>query len=366
MYSERQLLRLLLALLLGTLGNGGMGQTSQPVQASVRDHSIASVSRKPPLSAIACPNTIVCYAVGGSILGTTDSGNTWMVQHQGRVTIFNSLACPTSATCYATLTKPAGGSEWKTRILVTTNGGISWLQTYATNAYGLFGLACPRPTVCHAVGGISSTATGQFRAATILLTSRDSGRTWSRQRAPGIFFDALTCPTKALCYAMGQGMLVTRDGGRHWEHQPIVTDVGSQVRFFGAACVTVSTCFAAAAYGGDEFGNPGIGVILATTDGGETWHEQHTMQDWDGDILHFACPGPSTCFTVGLGTGIVLATRDAGRTWVTKETGWPSLLLGIDCPSIRVCYADGLNFPTTSHAGIILTTEDGGMTWHRL
>ena len=55
------------------------------------------------LSAISCPTTQVCRAVGGggTILATGNGGTTWTVQTSGTTGGLNAITCASPSTCFA-------------------------------------------------------------------------------------------------------------------------------------------------------------------------------------------------------------------------------------------------------------------------
>jgi photosystem II stability/assembly factor-like uncharacterized protein len=97
------------------------------------------------------------------------------------------------------------------------------------------------------------------------------------------------------------------------------------------------------------------GLILATTDGGDSWTsaQSGTTEALSG----VACPDSVTCYVVGAGTDI-LGTSNGGRTWQPQATPASARLVGIACPGTRTCVAVG-------DAGALVTTADGGQTWLR-
>jgi photosystem II stability/assembly factor-like uncharacterized protein len=109
--------------------------------------------------------------------------------------------------------------------------------------------------------------------------------------------------------------------------------------------------------------NPSIGVILSTTDGGDTWIAD-SIPDSSGDFEGVDCPSTTSCFAVGKtdsSVGIIYATIDGGSTWVSQSV--PDGALGFDsnisCPSTSTCFVP----PATGGAATMLATTDGGTTW---
>lgn len=89
-----------------------------------------------------------------------------------------------------------------------------------------------------------------------------------------------------------------------WQLIPDVT----QERHFAVNTVSYSEVFA----GGKD------GLLLHSTDGGETWFEvAHNSQE---DIMSICFPNNLLCITAGSG-GELMRTGDAGETWVLIDAG---------------------------------------------
>jgi len=97
------------------------------------------------LTAVSCPSTVECYAVGGdgTILNTTDGGTTWRMQVSGTNEPFYSISCPNPVVCYATYYGNDGAF-----LLTTTNGGKLWSRRPAGDA--VLQVDCPSVGVCYA------------------------------------------------------------------------------------------------------------------------------------------------------------------------------------------------------------------------
>jgi hypothetical protein len=154
----------------------------------------------------------------------------------------------------------------------------------------------------------------------------------------------------------------------------------------------VSRCFAVGALSaGDR------GTLLATTDGGRTWHREASPSR--APLYRIACAPPASCYVIAR-PGTVLVTHDAGAHWTVRalavhvpgltlpgcligdgkapqaETACRLGLLDISCPSARTCYAvatmpggyDTNPVSPGSSAGpgsSLWLTRDGGATWTR-
>ncbi len=92
------------------------------------------------ISSIYCPDNNICFAVGdsGTIIKTTDGGNTWVKQGSGTTSTLNSIYCTSNNICYAVgdsgliLKTVSGGvgissiPEKKTEITVYPNPNTGW------------------------------------------------------------------------------------------------------------------------------------------------------------------------------------------------------------------------------------------------
>jgi len=107
----------------------------------------------------------------------------------------------------------------------------------------------------------------------------------------------------------------------------------------------------------------GFGVILATTDGGQTWVRQGAPGIIpDVDITDIKAIDAKHAWAVGLkenGYGVILRTTDGGTQWVRRGTAGdiPNAdLYGIGAVDTIRAWVVGQN-------GTILLTRDGGITW---
>jgi photosystem II stability/assembly factor-like uncharacterized protein len=111
---------------------------------------------------------------------------------------------------------------------------------------------------------------------------------------------------------------------------------------------------------GMSFGDPDhvwavgeFGIIMASSDGGRTWAQQHTPIESTLFGVRFA--DATHGFAVGIDS-IILATDDGGTTWRT-----------VPPPVMQRSYYDialrGQQGWIVGDAGTVLKTGDGGATW---
>jgi len=143
-------------------------------------------------------------------------------------------------------------------------------------------------------------------------------------------------------YAVGDLGTVLRssDGGLHWDSlPPPVTNILKAVHF-----TSRDTGWA---------GGNGTGIIIHTTDGGQSW----TTQD-SGNVvtdLEFvsATTGWATTFS-----GVVFKTTNGGSDWVPQTVPDPSVYF----TAVKFLNPD-TGWITGKYPGTVLRTVDGGGTW---
>lgn len=146
----------------------------------------------------------------------------------------------------------------------------------------------------------------------------------------------------------------------------------------GLVCPAPAIC-----YGWNYRGSPtSVSIsIVATDDGGATWHRQVRLKDKRGAVMGLACPLVRTCYLVDFRyilqngfsyAGVIAATArttDGARTWQV-ETRLPGLALHLPtCPSAQICFVVGqtelLVGPSPCKCQV-LATDDGGRHWVRV
>lgn len=153
----------------------------------------------------------------------------------------------------------------------------------------------------------------------------------------------------------------TSDGGVNWSPMDIFHGPAPK-GLCGMYVVNDSTVVAVGRVRGPAF-------FARTTDAGETWHTTN-MDEYAAGLIDVYFPHPDTGFAVGLtnvdhvqSSGVVLATTDGGETWeerfVTSRTGeW---IWKMSFPTRRTGYAS----LQRNYSGPIyfLKTSDGGQNW---
>ncbi|MEO0079105.1 MAG: YCF48-related protein [candidate division WOR-3 bacterium] len=97
------------------------------------------------------------------------------------------------------------------------------------------------------------------------------------------------------------------------------------------------------------------GVILHTTDGGQTWTEQ-PIPSGAGFLRAMRFTSPACGWVCGR-NGTILHTTNGGQTWINQNSGIDTTLFDID-------FADSLRGMVAGNS-VVLFTTDGGQTWRR-
>lgn len=331
------------------------------------------------LNAVSCvAGTPVCFAVGnsGKVFKTVDQGNTW-----------NALAFPygdplSAVSCFKVINykclvgggrvsgDPSGPSN---RLVSTPDGGASWVNetpglgsSQRVNDITCFNEGSNRP--CYAVGA--------FGAIAYTPNLADSGSSWNLQSLPAGFssygLGAVTCAASSTrCYlatAAIPNQLFSNSGGSGWA--AVATGLTLPDHLNDLSCSYSSGPATTRCLVVGDFGR-----IIATTDSGASWTDRTggILNGWVNDL---SCPNLTTCFAAGsiqnasVTSGLVLGTTDRGNTWndLTPVSGpFDSNLSAISCinSSPVICVAVGTRYtsgPDTLTGRIYLTTN-GGASW---
>ncbi|MCB9089898.1 MAG: Ig-like domain-containing protein [Calditrichae bacterium] len=267
-------------------------------------------------------NTGVAVGYLGTILRTSDGGDTWTIQSSG--TTENLLGVFFTDTNNGTVVGRFG------TILRTTNGGITWVSQSSGVTIHLRDVY------------FTDAATGWVVGSGTILHTTNGGDTWTPQNsAPykvlcGVFFsDANTG------WVVGEDGTIRRttNGGNTWVSQ----NSGTTEYLYGVYFTDTNT--------GWVVGNNG--TIRRTINGGASWNSQSsgTTEIFTGVYFSDAATG----WVVGY-NGTILHTSNGGNTWINQNSGTIESLNGVFFTATNTGMVVGYN-------GIILNTSDGGATW---
>ena len=195
-----------------------------------------------------------------------------------------------------------------------------------------------------------------------ILHTTDGGSTWKEQTSGTNFLleDVVFLDRKrgwavggwprdydvAIYGGMGV-ILATDDGGRTWRHQ-----LDAAAGWLSAVCfIDSSRGWAVGEYG----------IVMRTQDGGSSWTQMRNVPTpaWLGDV-HFV--DKQTGWAVGR-YETVLETEDGGRTWTPRQMPTPRRPFGLPMAYRAVRFASHTEGWIVGDHGNILHTDDGGKTW---
>lgn len=276
-------------------------------------------------NAMACPSEQICFVTvgnlgyrSGPVIKTVDGGLTWTVLKtpaSGMLVDVTGISCPTVSICFAAgegclATSPCQNSG-DGFVMETADGGQSWRLSFHVKEKGVglqpFDVLCVSVEVCYATG-----------VPGWIAKTSDGGKTWVQQTNPlwnadpnrpaSTTLRAIACTDAADCVIVGQAcphgaftcsgdqmesaILTTHDGGKHWIDHSAQFPVQSYPSFFGSPILLGVGCNGRLCLAVGEGG-----TIVASQDGGNTWHRQTSSTDnW---LTGVSCPAAKTCLISG-------------------------------------------------------------------
>ena len=266
----------------------------------------------------------------GVILGTSNGGNTWHLQHAETSELvgeIRSLWFLTDSLGWAV------GDNGK--VLRTSDGGLHWVElSKIPNVYlsDVFFADLDRGWVL-----ANSGPQGQ------IFMTIDGGRTWNTQSQLSRSLSRICFASAASGWVVGEYGVIfhTLDGGATW--QPQISGVNSALR--GVECVDEKTSWILGQYG----------AALKTTDGGEHWSAQFNATTQSLRGVTFI--NETTGWAVG-DKGSIVTTIDGGHHWQRQTSP-------IDNNLQAVAFASTTHGWAVGEKGTILATTDAGRTWHK-
>ncbi len=287
----------------------------------------------------------------GTILRTTDGGNTW--ERQGSTDDVPNVhlggVSAVDANTAWVVGEPIDGYG---TILRTTDGGNTWERQGSTDDV-------PNVSLLEVSAVDAKTVWVVGNNGTILHTI-DGGNTWIKQTGgtvPVVLLQGLDTVDANTAWVTGVNIdgygtiLRTTDGGNTWERQGSTDDVPN-VHLLGVSAVDANTAWV---IGGDL-------TILRTTDGGNTWETQMSDPGVGLDANGVSGIDANTAWVVE-DTDRIYYTVDGGESWTMQSppvTG--NYLLRVSAVDANTAWVVGIYFGP-GNKGVILYTEDGGDTW---
>jgi hypothetical protein len=342
----------------------------------------------PALLGVSCPSANSCFAVGTDtnsnpsdqatqMLAEHWNGSTWAIQAtpspSGSLDAdLTAVACPSTTSCIA-----VGENTTSANGVVDVDGGVAehwngstWkLQTMpspsgALNA-DIRGVSCTSVTSCTAVGDVENSGGVEQP-----LAEHWNGSTWAIQATPvpsgaeesGL--NAVSCTSVSNCIAVGSlsgtasyiAVMAEHWNGRTWTVQDVINPNGASPssdtadELDGVSCTSATSCIAV---GFNNVGDQG----LAEHWNGSSWKIQSTPSGTNGNGPEFdavSCVSATACTAVGgNGSGTsTLAEQWNGSSWTFQSTpnvtgAADNVLEAISCLSTSACTAVGNTDNTT-------------------
>jgi photosystem II stability/assembly factor-like uncharacterized protein len=292
------------------------------------------------LSAVSCPTTLDCVAVGSSSQGggvvasSRDGGRTWSAQTTpGGVSVLDAVMCIDASHCVA------GGAGVA---LTTTDGGSTWRSGSLPSAQiSLLGVTCASARDCLAAADLPQSGGPETG---VVLRSEDGGTSWSTAAVPRGLpgLGAVACLGPSTCVAVGDAVLVSTDGGAQWSQRPVVGGVQS---LRSVSCASADLCVAVGPSPGALFQPTASGNAVITTDGGQHW-TRLALPPGTGGIWKVTCVARSACLAAGAGTSststsVMVRSSDGVHWSAVSAPATLTQVADLSCPSVTSCVAVG-------------------------
>jgi photosystem II stability/assembly factor-like uncharacterized protein len=166
-------------------------------------------------------------------------------------------------------------------IMKTVNGGATWSFPATGTTEDLYAIQCRNPGLCYAAGNSG-----------VLLKTADGGATWSARNTTATGrITSLSVPSDRVAYAVTErkSLLKTMNGGLTWTMGTLPSPMLD----------------AEAVHFRDEHTGFVVGtngVILKTTDGGETWSEEPKDGTTTYTLRDVHCGENNVCYASGVTT----------------------------------------------------------------
>jgi photosystem II stability/assembly factor-like uncharacterized protein len=306
--------------------------------------------------------------------------------------------------------------DWDSTVLrVTSDGGRHWRAVpHASLAAGDVAVTGQAKALLlssdtsEPLGGFQYAASGVLNQTTLFLRTADTGRLWHRAEVAAPFtLWAVAARGDAVC-CVGDGILTSSDGGATWRG----ASSGQDYEVTSADAVSPTDIWAVESGGallhstdGARWAEPAAamspvrrwlnalaavsfpdasdgwvvgqdanldGVILHTTDGGDTWTPQASQLGGPLQGVQFvdATHGWAVTAEPGAGSGsndAVERTTDGGDTWVPQFVANMAVPSSVDFTSDDAGCVAGGYIPNGNGAEVpaIFRTTDGGQSWTR-
>ncbi len=275
---------------------------------------------------------VIVVGDGGTILRTTDGGINWESLTSGTSQNLKSIRFINNSTAVIV---GSGGT-----VLRTTDAGSSWQNITTGVSDDLLSVS---------FNGADGVAGGSSQT---IIYSTDAGASWIISQT-GFFgggFWGVQILDANHAFVAGENSIFqplfgwSTDGGQNWDYTAFYLN-NNEGRLFGVHFFDTNNGVTAAAVWTGE------GAISRTSDGGVNWS---TLPFFDNALyaLNFPANQTNTGYAAGY-TGIIIKTTDGGDSWTVQSSGTTNTLYG-------VAFADELTGYAVGEGGTVLKTFTGG------
>lgn len=307
-------------------------------------HAAGDGWEDPRLATVKFKNDTVGWCAGsfngeGRVFYTENGGQDWSERNNGISQQLNSLDLKADSTI-----RVVGSDGY---LETSIDGGDTWSDTLLHSFYNLRSI------------DMVDSSRGWIVGEDGIYHSSDGWSTWHKQ-SDELELTAVQFVDSAIGWAVGIGGRIfrTTDGGTTWgaEHQGFSGGVGSleAVHFEND-----STGWAVGRYCdsvGCENGN-----IIHTSDGGNTWQLQKTIDAPEGQLndVHFV----DTLQGWVLGDGVLFRTMDGGTSWDQLLFGGWDFYHDVHFVDSSTGWYVGSWYDNPNNPRIVEHSEDGGNSW---
>jgi len=275
----------------------------------------------------------------GTILRSTDTGQTWIEAEVNSRADLNSVAILDGNTAVA-----VGSSG---NILRSADGGLTWNPVDSPTGETLNRVA--------SISGGAAVAVGWH--GTIIYTS-DGGKTWgdqSRSLEPSLFFEDVDFTPEGVGITVSSsGRAFRTTNAKDWQE---LTVPGEGVKLFGVDVYDADSAFMAGNLEMEKaYIAGGKTVILKTANGGIDW--EYGPRNMNADLLGIQYVGSRIVVAIGW-NGAVWRSGDAGGDWQPIVSHTNQALRALAA-------ADATTLCAVGDGQTIITSRNAGYTWEKL
>jgi len=279
--------------------NVGVSWKVAPITAAVGNASTVSCG-----SPLLCAATATKGPIGpkssSAIIVTVNGGKSWAVHDEPKYEL-GEAACGSPTACVALGYVKSASSSMTSMGLVTSNGGRSWtVAGFPAKKGHVIAASCGTPTSCVAVGVDATYTKG------VAFLSANVGRSWKQVALPAgaLGVGTVSCNGLICAATTSTQMLVSKNGGKSWTLH--LAPVATGLYFQAASCLTGAICVLVGYQNQVSRTAPAAEV---SRNGGASWVKQ-ALPKLIGSLSGLACEATS-CVAVGVRLTYVGSTPKA-------------------------------------------------------